>query len=221
MARYLIACAVIISIVACQPRAMTRAAHKAPLDSALYFEQRDISDSFFDTIEITGDNPVMLSLDRIPPTPPVPPLPDYNEVDGFRVQAFAGVDSFSTVKTAESIRKVVSDTVYVLAEKGLFKIQVGDYLYRSEAENIRGKLQQNRYSGAWVVSRLIRVPLQKDSLSSGYKIQIAATETEESAKNMIDKASQITDFRLFKEAQARKELDKIRQAGFPDAWLVY
>jgi len=237
MARNLIACAVVISIVACQPRVMTRAAHKAPADSALYFEQRDISDLFFDTIEITGDNPVMLTVDRIPPTPPPPPLPDYNEVEGFRVQAFAGVDSLNSATTADLISKLVSDTVYVFADKGLFKIQVGDYLYRPEAEDVRSKLQQNGYSGAWIVRRLIRVPLQKDSLSSGYKIQIAATESEENAQNIIEKASKITEFRAFyelsgnlfkvyigffsKEAQARNELGKIRLAGFPDAWLVY
>jgi hypothetical protein len=216
---------------------MTRATHKAPVDSVLYFEPRNISDSFFEAIENTGDNPVMLAVDRRPPTPPPPPLPDYNEVDGFRVQAFAGVDSLNSAETADLIRQLISDTVYVFADKGLFKIQVGDYLYRPQAEDMRSKLQQNGYNGAWVVQRLIRVPIQKNSTESGYKIQIAATELEEKAQNISEKASQITDFRsfyelsgnLFKvyigffpnEAQAREELEKIRQAGFPDAWLVY
>lgn len=237
MLRSLFACFVVISVVACQPRAMTRAAHQAPLDSVLYFEPRNLSDSFFDAIEYTGDNPVMLTVDRIPPTPPPPPFPDYNEVDGFRVQAFAGVDSLNTAKTADMIRHLIADTIYVFADKGLFKIQVGDYLYRPQAEDVRSELQRNGHNGAWVVQRLIRVPIQKDSTDIGYKIQIAATELEKKAQKISEKASKITDFRsfyeqsgnLFKvyigffsnEAQARKQLEKIRQAGFPDAWLVY
>jgi hypothetical protein len=238
MMKYFISCFLIVIIVSCQPKPMIRATHQAPVDSVLFFQTRTITDAFVAKTDGSVDEPITLKVDRYPPPRLEPPPPRFKEIEGFRVQAFAGLDSLGVSKTAESLQSIVlPDSIYFFREHGLFKIHVGDYLYRPQADAMRTKLQQNGYPGAWVVKGTILIPAEPDSTAGRYKIQIAATSTEANAQNVIEKARPLTEFDLFyeksedlfkvfigffkSESDARDVLAKIRQAGFPDAWLVY
>jgi len=238
MIKFFITALFVILIFACQPRPMTRATNQVPVDSALFFEQRSVTDEFIAQTDGNADQLITLKVERYPP-PEEEPLPSrFREVEGFRVQAFAGLDSLSVYGIAESLRDIVlPDSIYVFHDRGLFKVQIGDFLYRPQADAMRTQLQQNGYAGAWVIKRQILIPAEPDSSTGRYKIQIAATLTEENANNMIQKARLLTSSDLFYEKSenyykvfigyfrsedvARDVLGKIRQAGFPDAWLVY
>jgi hypothetical protein len=238
MKKYIISGTLIIFIMACQPRPMTRVTTQAPVDSALFFEHQDVSDEFIARTDGSMDKPILLKIDRYPLPETEPPPPQFKEAEGFRVQAFAGLDSANVSEIANSLQKIIlSDSVYFFHENGLFKIQVGDFLYRPQAEAMRTRLQDNGHTGAWVIKRQILIPVIADSTAGNYKIQIGATSSRENAENLIEKARPLTSSELFfekvgdlykvfigyftSEAEARDVLGKIRQAGFPDAWLVY
>jgi hypothetical protein len=239
-------------MVACQPGKLVKKEPTALADSALYYQQADISDPFLDTIFQEPDQAITLNQKIYPPYIPEP-TQKFKEGEGFRVQVFAGSDSSKVQSIRQEITTLTDDSVHYFGEKGLYKIQVGDYLYRYLADNMKTKMRQNGYPGAWVVQRTILVPIDSittDSLSiedsttvnSGpetgkYKIQLVVTGSLEKAEEIINSLKSKTESRVFyeqsgnlykvfvglfeQETQAREELEKLRQLGYPDAWLVY
>ena len=106
-------------------------------------------------------------------------------------------------------------------------------------------LRKDGFSGAWVVQRLINVPLELDSATDvsksdivyPFKIQILVTADEAKAKslsnqlkiqfNMESIYSRTENlYKIFlgkfsnREA-AEKTLDMVRENGYKDAWLVH
>ncbi len=71
--------------------------------------------------------------------------------DGFRVQVLASksmtkADSLSTI-----LNSTLTDSVYVVYETPNYKVRVGDYVARVEADKMRGLLHKMGYRSAWVV----------------------------------------------------------------------
>ena len=239
-------------LTSCQPRSIVKSDQTALPDSVLYYQQADIADPFLDTIFQEPDQAISLNQKIYPPHIPEI-IPKFKEVEGFRVQVFAGADSLSVRSIRAEIAAQTDDSVHYLIEKGLHKIQVGDYLYRYLADNMKTSMRQSGYPGAWVVQRTIIVPIDTttaDSItiqetgtdnpaevSGKYKIQLVATGTKERAEEIILQVQGKTTYRVFyeqsgnlykvfvglfeSEPQAREELTKLRDLGYPDAWLVY
>jgi hypothetical protein len=243
----LIILSLLVLLLACQPASVIRQQRgAAEIDSTLYFTQTDISDPFLDTVFQAPQKDIVLKDKVIPPPPPVLP---YKEVEGFRVQIFAGIDSVNAVSSMASARQLQpADSVYWIREAGLIKIQVGDYLYRYLADNSRALFKRSGFPGAWVVQRAIRIPVTPEVTPSAaqanppevkegkYRIQVMASGSEENARRVVAELQQIgdqafyrADGELFKvflgpyaiESEARAALEKIRSAGYPDAWLAY
>ncbi len=179
--------------------------------------------------------------------------PKFREVEGFRVQVFAGSDSIQAFSIRDLVSLQTEDSVHYIFEKGLCKIQIGDYLYRYQADNMKTTMRQNGYPGAWVVQRNIIVPIdssmadsvaidqpnQQDSaiVAGKYKIQLVATGSLEKAEEIVNNVRTLTNHHVYheqsgnlfkvlvgsfeEESQARSELEKLRNLGYPDAWLVY
>jgi hypothetical protein len=239
-------------LLSCQPQAVIKKQPAALPDSALYYQQADIADPFLDTIFQEPDQTVTVYQKIYPPEIPEP-LQKFTDAEGFRVQVFAGSDSLKVKSIRQEIIQITHDSVHYFNEKGLYKIQVGDYLYRYLADNMKTKMRQNGYPGAWVVQRTIIVPVDTSKIDSlispdstkaspavktgKYKIQLVATAAQEKAEEIVRNLQSQTTSRVFyeesgnlykvyvgffeEENQAREELEKLRQLGYPDAWLVY
>lgn len=194
----------IVLIHACQPKAGTRVAPEASVDSTLYFAAEPVPDPFRDSLAVAGP-PVRLSHTVYPPPPEVEPLPRFKQIEGFRIQVFAGVDSSGADLIRTQLQQQqLSDTVYMIEDKGLYKVQIGDYPYRAPADQLIPELRREGYPGAWVVQRRINIPRTDadnavpdsaapatpvDSVRQGegtYRIQVLATSSDIRARQLTD-----------------------------------
>ena len=249
---YIFLLSVIGIMIACQPGKVVKKDQTALPDSALYYQQADIADPFLDTIFQEPDQAITINQKIYPPYIP-DPIQKFKEAEGFRVQVFAGSDSSKVNSVRQEIATLTDDSIHSFDEKGLYKIQIGDYLYRYLADNMKTKMRQNGYPGAWVVQRTILVPIDSiitdsitttdstkvnpGSVTGKYKIQLVVTGSLEKAEEIINSLQPNTESRVFYEQsgnlykvfvglfegenQAREVLEKMRQLGYPDAWLVY
>ena len=153
----------------CNPKTLlTGVTHTSDVDSVLFYQQNPVADPFLDEIQSNPGNSAQLKTLLLPPPPPPPP--DYKEIEGFRVQIFAGTDSISALSVQRKINADIDDPVYLIQEGGLFKIQVGDYSYRMDADNMKLALNTKGYDGAWVAKRMIHVPLDSSDADSSIAI---------------------------------------------------
>jgi hypothetical protein len=198
-------CLFIFFFNACQPGALTRKSGQGQVDSSLYFQQVEVKDAFMDSLVSSAGQAATLSKKINPPPVPEPEPPKFKEIEGFRVQIFAGLDSLNAVLTAKQSRNVTIDSVYLFREKGLYKIQLGDYQYRYQADSANQSLRKNGFSGAWVVKRMVQIPVSPEEPAPAvpvipaiqpdgalpqiaavkFKIQVVATATIERAQTLV------------------------------------
>ncbi len=256
----------------CNPKTLlTGVTHTSDVDSVLFYQQNPVADPFLDKIRSNPGNSARLITMVLPPPPP--PQPNYKEIEGFRVQLFAGTDSINALSIQNRLDIDINDPVYLIHEGGLFKIQVGDYLYRMDADNMKLVLNNKGYDGAWVAKRMIHVPHDSIEIDSSnvlplpppptptrasqeeiitkqvsdsalteaneikFKIQVMATYDKLKAQQMeLELEDQFSEdafyektgdiYKIFigkfkSRADAEIFLNKIRENGYPDAWLVY
>jgi cell division septation protein DedD len=244
-----------IILSACQPQTAVKTEETATVDSAFYYVQKDIDDPFLDTVFQAPDPSIALKKELYPPPEQ---KPKFKEIEGFRIQIFAGVDTVNALSTRAQAKTIVSDSVYLLDEQGLLKVQVGDYPYRYQADKVRDQFRREGFPGAWVILRTILIPFEADSTETvqaipdtatvvqpakpvveqgKYKIQIIAIGSEDRAQEIISNLKQNMNYQAFyersgslfkvfvgyfqEEMTAREALGKLRESGYPDAWLVY
>jgi len=242
----------IFIIIACNPQSIRRSRlqdnqAEAQPDSFLYYQPMAINDSFLDSLTSVNDKEEVLKVRLIPPPPP--PAPKTKQVTGYRIQTFAGLDSINAITSIEKLKTVVQDSIYFLREKGLFKIQFGDYVLRNDADLKVLDIRKSGISGAWVVSGMVNIPI--DSLSSKaksldtaqqisealYKIQVLVTSDLSKAETLtgtlkeqfykesyfIESGSMYKIFlgKFNNRSDAEKVLEQVKKSGYPDAWLVY
>lgn len=77
--------------------------------------------------------------------------------DGYRIQLMA-LSSMEAVRAKKNtIEKELQLTVYVDYDKPYYKIYVGDYTKRKDAEKALNKIKQSGYPDAWVVKSKVFV----------------------------------------------------------------
>jgi hypothetical protein len=86
-----------------------------------------------------------------------------NVVQGFRMQIFssASIDEASAAKTAGQ-EKFAHDSIYVLYDAPVYKVRVGDFVNRYEANQRLTEFIEKGYRDAWIVPDRI---LQRKSVS--------------------------------------------------------
>ncbi len=251
----LVALSALFLLQNCQPNGLLRkSSAEAKADSVLFYKQADVHDPFLDSLQTHPGDSATLKTVLLPPPPPA--APPYKEVDGFRVQIFAGMDSLRALSQRTAARALTADSVYLTKDRGLFKIQVGDYLYRMSADSANRYFHVKGYKGAWVVKRKIRIPThnkadtantagsQLNSMIANPRtttgkitIQVLATGDEARALQVVSQLQKtfsapsyykrsgglykifVGKYKTREEAEAA--LKRVRQKGFPDAWLVY
>ena len=238
----------LLIISSCQRALVKKQQSTADVDSTLFFEQSEIHDPFLDQLAANPSQSFLLKKTIIPPPKPEPEKSKFKSVEGYRVQIFAGVDSLNALSTMSTAGGIVSDTIYIFREKGLFKLQVGDYLYYPQADSIKRRLRQTSFAGAWIVKTGILIPnvetVQDSSIDENriaeqgkYKIQVIAITDADKAQSLVDELKVQYNNKSFfeqngniykvfvgyfnQEEEARRVLELIRKGNYPDAWLVY
>jgi hypothetical protein len=88
-------------------------------------------------------------------------------VQGFRIQVFSssGVDEATLMKDIVA-EKFIGDSVYMVYDAPVYKIRVGDFINRFEANQRLPEFTEKGYRDAWIVPdrivqrKFIRVPLR-------------------------------------------------------------
>jgi hypothetical protein len=127
----------------------------------------------------------------------------YVWVDGYRIQVAAISDRNHAEEIAEKLKQAVPDSVYVEYEKGLYRIQFGDYQDRIVAETKVDSMRKWGWPESWIVTRKVKKFLLKKVTSPDtvkvqretkphfrpsqlqYAIQIGAFSSGQSAKRFI------------------------------------
>ena len=245
----------LLILISCQPQTAVKTDEGAAVDTAFYYVQKDIDDPFLDTVFQVPDSSIGLKKILYPPPEQ---KPKFKEIEGFRVQIFAGIDTINAVSTRSQASTIVPDSVYLLEDQGLLKVQVGDYPYRYQADKVRDQFRREGFPGAWVILRTILIPFEADTAETAgvvqdtllveptakladeqgkYKIQTIAVGSELKAAEIVNQLKQNMNLQAFyeksgnlfkvfvgsfnEEKAAREALGKLRENGYPDAWLVY
>jgi len=161
----------------------------------------------------------------------------FEQIIGYRVQIGAFQDREKAEKLKEIAARTIRDRIYVVrAQDDLYKVQVGDYLARIDAEKKRDEIRTDpAFSDAFIQNSYI---LYDTSTNSGeYFIQVGAFSSQSSADDFINNkltpggylnSSVYYDKNLYKvivggynsnsDAQAVKE--KLVNNGFEGAWII-
>ena len=174
----------------------------------------------------------------------------FREVQGFRVQVFAGTSRENAQKMFQDLVHLQMDSVYLVQQNGLNKVQLGNYLYRIDAEKALDKLRFEGMTNAWIVETAIHVPKEMpaesppvtEEVPAGiteqylYAIQVFVSRDRQRAEEFSGRLQQdlpgeswvlqsgeywkVLIGKYEDEGKARQRLSEIRDSGFSDAWLT-
>ena len=171
---------------------------------------------------------------------------NYTIEEGFRVQLFAGADKDNANRFAKQVRQAKMDSTYIVEEAGIYKVQLGNYVQRLEAEKMLDKTRYAGFPTAWIVTTSIHVPKdstqtvqpqpQPETSKLVYAIQLFVTNNNQRAEQLKNEyTGQVSENvwifpqgTLFKilagkfddEQAARNYLEQIKASGITDAWLT-
>ena len=81
--------------------------------------------------------------------------------NGFRLQIFES----SSVEEANRLliknKKVLTDSLYLIFEAPLYKIKYGNFVNKSDAENVKKELSRKGYKNIWIVRSRIQNEIVK------------------------------------------------------------
>lgn len=75
---------------------------------------------------------------------------------GYRVQLYATRDIDKARRVAESAQRLFSADVYIEYYEPLYKVRIGDYPDREQAEHMRQHVSSRGFGDAWIVETTIR-----------------------------------------------------------------
>jgi len=195
----------------------------------VFRKTQPVEDSFKPVEEITAQT------DTAEETPT--PVSTFEQVIGYRVQIFAAKDRNNAEKVKELASKKIRERIYiVLAQDNLYKVQVGDFLSRIDAEKMRDEIRKDpAYSDAFIQNSYV---LYDSSQNSGeYYIQVGAFSSQSSAEDFINNkltpggysnSTVFFDKNLYKvivggyssNSEALSVKEKLNNSGFEGAWII-
>ncbi|RKY86958.1 hypothetical protein DRQ09_05255 [candidate division KSB1 bacterium] len=154
----------------------------------------------------------------------------------YRIQIFASSSFEIASKEKEKAEGLDVGNVYIENIDGLWKVRVGDFFNREEAQKVRNFLSGLGWKGAWVVDlKNEGRSKQPKIIKKIYQIQILASndksEAEELQKNLkilgFKESYLVVENGIWKvrigrftnKTEAERELKKIRELGFEDSWI--
>ena len=136
----------------------------------IYFSTLFAQDSLFWFDMSTVKDPIPLApkvLDDIYGTSQIKVLDSLKDVrattrDGFRIQVFETSSSEKANSIFKKYKKKMDDSLYVIFDAPLYKIQYGNFSKKFEAENVKKKLSRKGFKNIWIVrSRIEQKHLYK------------------------------------------------------------
>jgi len=82
---------------------------------------------------------------------------EINLVKGYRVQIFISQNKEELQNLEIEIQKSINEKIYIIFELPNYKLRVGNFLNRKEAENFQKKIVRLGYRTAWVVPTMIEL----------------------------------------------------------------
>ena len=83
------------------------------------------------------------------------------EIEGFRVQIFATQDRNKADQLQEELALKFDEKIYVIFEAPNYKLRIGDFLDRDDAEILRMRLVSLDFSSSWIVRTRIQPELKE------------------------------------------------------------
>ena len=71
--------------------------------------------------------------------------------EGYRLQLFESSTVDEANKTMMKYSKSLKDSIYLVFDAPLYKIQYGDFVTKDQAESVKGKLRNKGYKKVWIV----------------------------------------------------------------------
>lgn len=169
-------------------------------------------------------------------TPDIPP-PGIDEKDFFKIQVLATQTYNRAQEEKKKLREYTEKTIFLVLERNLWKVQIGDFAAREEAEKERDLLNRLGWIDAWLIQyRSSMIPEKTLDPPTFYTVQLIATTNETEAENMLKNLTllDITNAALVKEgdfwkiqvghfsdySEAVKMLNQVKKMGFNDSWIT-
>ncbi len=155
----------------------------------------------------------------------------YTAGKGFRCQVFAGAREQNALQAAERLKTLNLDSVYVIETPShLYKVQIGNFQTRQEAEVFLDKLRNAGEKDAWIVPAEIHIPKKEAAPSPTPQSEPAAGQElsqqlyftiQVFATNDLLRAFQVkkklqSEFNQPVEVAARGSIWKVLIGKFPD-----
>lgn len=103
----------------------------------------------------------------------------YRVEKGYRCQAFAGTQQENARRVAEQLRALQLDSVYVIYENSLYKVQIGNFDNRRDAEILLDKLRYSKVQGVWIVEADVHRPKSIEEQQAFQQQQLEEQQFEE------------------------------------------
>jgi hypothetical protein len=174
----------------------------------------------------------------------------FREEQGLRIQTFAGADIENAKNMFDTLEQLELDSVYLVQEGELYKTQLGNFLYRLDAEKMLDRLRYAGITNAWIVETTIHLPREQQIDTTRipptetapiekqiiFSIQVFVTRDSQKANEFATRLKQQMSDEIWilqsgefwkvligkyqEEDLARKRLSEIRDSGYADAWLT-
>lgn len=82
-----------------------------------------------------------------------------NFVRGYRVQVMISQDENELIKLKNTLLQSLKEDIYIIFELPNYKLRIGDFISRKEAESFQEKIIKLGYRTAWVVPTIIETEI--------------------------------------------------------------
>ena len=76
--------------------------------------------------------------------------------NGFRLQIFESSSVEEANRLLNKNKKILTDSLYLIFEAPLYKIKYGNFVNKSDAENVKKELLRKGYKNIWIVRSRIQ-----------------------------------------------------------------
>jgi cell division protein FtsN len=161
----------------------------------------------------------------------------FGRVIGYRVQIFAARDKSNAERVKAAASKDIKERIYlVLADDNLYKVQIGDFLSKIDAEKARDRIiTMPNYKDAFIQNTYIY--FDNSAAGGSHFIQVGSFSTKQSAEDFIktslnslgyNNTEIFFDNNLYKvlvgsygsNNEASSVRDRLRSDGFEGAWII-
>ncbi len=112
---------------------------------------------------------------------------DLHKISGYRIQIFAAnnkENAEKVLKEAQTSNLLGDEKIYILLREGKYKVQIGDFKSRLDAQEFRSKIR-DKYPSSFVTDKILVFTTEKPVVVTGeFFIQLGAFTNNESANKL-------------------------------------